>query len=137
MTIAMALGTIAYGMISIVTGALGGEANGEGRLLVGATILVLAHHGHLLHGMKYIAKLQIRMLPMYLVGALDAQIQWRWTVWGVGDADAVIVAYFGCLSIASIGTMFPLAGEGNQVIFERRLLSKKGSSYKSRKHSYW
>lgn len=113
MTITMTLGTIAYGMISIVTGALGGEANGEGRLLVGATILVLAHHGNLLHGMKYIAKLQIRMLPMYLIGAFDTQIQWRWAVGGVGDADAVIVANFGCLSISRVGTMFPLAGEGN------------------------
>lgn len=115
-TIAVTLGAIANGMIAIETGAFGRKAYGEGRLLVGATVLVLAHHRHLLHGMQYIAKFQIRMLPMYLVGALNAQIQRRRTVLGIGDANAVIIAYFGCLSITSIGTVFALTGEWNQVI---------------------
>lgn len=117
MTIAMALGTIAYGMISIVAGAFGREAYGEGRLLAGATVLVLAYHGNLLHRMQYIAKFEICVLPMYLVGALDAQIQWRRTVGCIGDANAVIVAHLGRLSVAGIGTMLALAGERNQIVF--------------------
>lgn len=63
--------------------------------------------------MKYVAELQIRVLSMYFVGTLDAQIQWRRTVWCVGDADAVIVAHLGCLSVAGIGAVLPLAGEGH------------------------
>lgn len=111
MTIAVALGAIANGMIAVEGGAFGREAYGEGGLLVGTTVFILAHHGHLLHGMQYIAKLQVRVLPMYLVGALDAQIQWRRTVLCIGDANAMIVAYLGGLGIASIGALIALTGE--------------------------
>lgn len=44
MAIAMTLGTVADWMVAIVAGALGGEANGEGRLLGGAAVLILADH---------------------------------------------------------------------------------------------
>lgn len=66
--------------------------------------------------MKYVAKLQIRVLSVYLVGTLDTQIQWRRAIWCIRDADAVIVAYLSCLSVAGIRAVLSLASERNQVI---------------------
>lgn len=128
--IAVALQTVTDGMVPIVAGTLAGEADRNGRFIRGPAVLmdgwtgiltvpgyrikvngnyynehhhpylVLAHHRHLLHGMQNVSERDIRVLPMNLVGALDAQVEWRWTVRGVRDADVVVVADLHRLSIA-------------------------------------
>jgi len=63
-----------------------------------------------------VAELQAPVFPVNLVGALDAQIEgWR-AVWGVGNADAVVIAHLGRLRISGVRAVLPLAGEGHQVI---------------------
>jgi len=120
--VAVALAAVADRVVAIEAGALRGEADGEGRLLVGAAVLVLADHGYLLHRMQDVAELQAPVLPVNLVGALDAQIEgWR-TIWGIGNADAVVIAHLGRLRISGVRAVLPLAGEGHQVIFNGNML---------------
>lgn len=111
--ITVALAAVADRMVAIEAGTLRGEADGEGGLLVGATVLVFAHHRYLLHGMQNVAELQAPMLPMNLVGALDAEVKGRWTIGRVCDANAVVVAHLCCLRIPGVRTVLPLAGEGH------------------------
>ena len=48
---------------------------------------------------------------MYLISALNTQIQRRWRVRGEGDADAVVVAHLGRLGRARVGAHVALAVE--------------------------
>ena len=77
-----------------------------------------------MHGMQNIAEAEIGVFSMYFIGAFDAQIQRRWTVRGVGDADAVIIADFGSFGIASIGTVFALTDKGYHVICKINILKE-------------
>lgn len=66
--------------------------------------------------MQKVPERLVRMFAMNFVGALDAEVQRWWAFRGVGDADIVIVAYFGGLGIARIGAAIALADEGNEVV---------------------
>lgn len=62
--------------------------------------LILTHHRHLLHGMQNVSERDVRVLPVNLICALDAQIEGWWTVGCVGDANIVVVANLDCLCVA-------------------------------------
>lgn len=63
--------------------------------------------------MQQIAKRLIRMVAMYLVGALNAQIQWWRTIGRMRNADGMIVAHLGRFCIARIRTRLALADKRN------------------------
>lgn len=61
----------------------------------------------------------IRMFPVYLIGAFDAQVQGRGCVCRKGDGYSMVVANFTGFRVARVGARVSLADERCQVVWNR------------------
>lgn len=68
--------------------------------------------------MQNVSERDVRVLPVNLVCALDAQVEGWWAIRSIRDADVVVVADLHGLGVSRVGTRVPLAREGDQVIWK-------------------